>query len=108
LERAWNEAKLQSEREHVTPYIRNNSSSKGGNIFKSVNFEAPTNYNHIRMTVDEPEDLVTIVKLVDKLGVDQTWEVYTEYIINNIMEFKNQDILRNEGYLKSINNDNNG
>jgi len=106
LELAWNEAKLQSEREHVTPYIRNHSNFKGGNKFRSVNFDAPGNFNHIRMTVDEPKDLETIETLVTKLGKNQTWEVYTQYIINNISEFKNQDILRNEGYLKSINNDN--
>ncbi len=105
LEKAWKEAKLPSEREHVTPYIRNNSDIKGGNLFKAVHFQAPENYNHIRMTVDEPKDLDTIKLLVAKLGVEASWMDYTMYIINNIHEFTNQDIVRNEGYLKSLNND---
>jgi spore coat polysaccharide biosynthesis protein SpsF len=33
LQKAWEEAVLPSEREHVTPYIRNNSSVKGGGDF---------------------------------------------------------------------------
>lgn len=38
LKKAWENAKLQSEREHVTPYLRNNSDVKGGVILdrKSV------------------------------------------------------------------------
>jgi len=102
LEKAWKEAKLSSEREHVTPYIRNNSNLKGGRYFKSVHYSAPSNFNHVRMTVDEPKDLEAIEILVSKLGLEASWEVYTEYIINNIHEFKNQDIIRNEGYLKSL------
>lgn len=105
LEKAWKEAKLLSEREHVTPFIRNNSDIKGGNLFKAVHYKGSDNFNHIRMTVDEPKDLCAIKHLVSKLGVDATWKDYTEYIINNINEFDNQDIIRNEGYLKSLNND---
>ena len=106
LETAWNQSMLQSEREHVTPYIRNNSDFKGRGQFKSVNFDAPKNFNHVRMTVDEPSDLEAIDNLVAKLGKNQTWDVYTQYIIDNINEFNNQDIIRNEGYLKSIKKDN--
>lgn len=105
LQKAWEAAVLPSEREHVTPYIRNNSSVKGGVTFKSVHYSAPSNFNHIRMTVDEPKDLETIEILISELGLEASWEDYTEYIINNIHEFKNQDIIRNEGYLKSLNND---
>lgn len=105
LEQAWIEAKLSSDREHVTPFIRNNSNMKGGNIFKAVHFKSPSNFSHIRMTVDEPIDLEAIELLVSKLGTEATWQEYTNYIINHIKEFKNQDILRNEGYLKSLNND---
>ena len=35
LEKAWSETNLKSDREHVTPYIRNNSSYKGGTLLKS-------------------------------------------------------------------------
>lgn len=106
LEKAWREAKLPSDREHVTTFIRNNSDIKGGTNFKAVQYQAPVNFNHVRMTVDEPKDLDTIKHLVSKLGVNASWRDYTEYIIQNINEFYNQNIIRNEGYLKSLNNDN--
>jgi spore coat polysaccharide biosynthesis protein SpsF len=102
LEIAWKNAVLSSEREHVTPFIRNNSNFFGGTLFKALNFDSKTNYNHIRMTVDEPKDLVAIEHLVANLGKYQNWHEYTEFIINHISEFNNQDILRNEGYLKSL------
>ena len=105
LEKAWNEAKLTSEREHVTPFIRNNSDYKGGSLFKAKNFDAPQNFNHIRMTVDEPSDLETVQILIDKFGTDKDWMTYTQYIIENISLFKNQDTTRNEGYLKSLKED---
>ena len=105
LEKAWKYAMLPSEREHVTPFIRKNSDFKGGNLFKAVHFQAPDNYNQIRMTVDEPNDLDSIKLLVSKLGVEATWMDYTMYIMKNIHEFTNQHIVRNEGYLKSLDND---
>lgn len=107
LEKAWAEAKLISEREHVTPYLRNNSTFYNKNIFKSGNLDAPYNLNHLRMTVDEFIDLDAIKVLVSKLGINASWKDYI-FIMEGCPElFKNQNIIRNEGYLKSINNDRN-
>ncbi len=65
LEQAWNEASLQSEREHVTPYIWKNSSFKGGTLFKSNNYAEPnTQFEHIRLTVDEQRDFDLIQALI--------------------------------------------
>lgn len=104
LEKAWKEAKLPSDREHVTPFIKNNSDINGGNIFKAVHYRGNFNYNHVRMTVDEPKDLESIKILLSKLGPEASWVHYTDYLIRNSYEFKNQEIVRNEGYLKSLNN----
>ena len=54
------------------------------------------------MTVDEIEDFKTIQLLIEKLGYSLKWEVYADYIISNPLLFNNQNILRNEGYKKSI------
>lgn len=102
LEKAWQEAKLLSEREHVTSYIRKNSDCCGGALYKAMHYPAPFNYNKIRMTVDEPADLLAIQTLIAKLGSDEGWMTYTHYLINHPEEFSNQEILRNEGYLKSL------
>ncbi|CAM4200414.1 cytidylyltransferase domain-containing protein [Aquirufa beregesia] len=105
LEKAWQEAKLPSEREHVTPYIRKNTDFNGGTLFKAKNFSANANYNQVRMTVDEPSDLETIAMLISKLGMDQSWKTYADYIVENPEVFENQKIVRNEGYSKSLQKD---
>ena len=105
LKKAWENAKLQSEREHVTPYLRNNSDVKGGVIFNAINFPCDYDYSKIRMTVDEPRDFELIKILINKLGVDKSWKDYTNYIIENKLDKINDQIIRNEGLLKSLKND---
>jgi spore coat polysaccharide biosynthesis protein SpsF (cytidylyltransferase family) len=105
LESAYRLAELNSDKEHVTPYIRRNSSYCGGEVFKSDNFPNNSDFSKIRMTVDEPEDLEAIKTLVEKVGVSNTWQEYTDYIVNNLSSFSNQSIERNEGFKKSIKND---
>ena len=105
LERAWNDATLMSEREHVTPYIRNNSDLKGGELFTAHDVKCHSNFNSIRMTVDEKADLIAMRRLIDELGVASTWEEYVEYIIKHFDSIGNTDIIRNEGYQKSLTKD---
>lgn len=106
LEKAWKEASLQSEREHVTPYIRNNSDYKGGNLFSSVNYPCESDFSKVRMTVDESRDFDLIKILINKLGIDKSWKEYTDFIIDNNLAKVNDQIIRNEGLLKSLKNDN--
>lgn len=105
LEKAWNKAKTNTEREHVTPYIRNNSSFKGGSLFKSADYPAPENFNHVRMTVDEAIDLEVMQWLVEELGTDKDWLTYTKFMLANQNQLDNAHIQRNEGFLKSIKNE---
>lgn len=102
LAKAWNEATTNTEREHVTPYIRNNSNFKGGTLFQSADYPAPDNYNHVRMTVDEAVDLEVMQWLVDELGTDKDWLTYTKFMLANQDKLANARIQRNEGYLKSL------
>lgn len=102
LTQAWNEAKESHEREHVTPYIWKNSDFNGGNLFKSADLAAPSNYNAIRMTVDEPLDFEVVKLLIETLGTEKGWMDYTQFIMDNPELIKNADIIRNEGYLKSL------
>jgi spore coat polysaccharide biosynthesis protein SpsF len=105
LEAAWKNANLLSEREHVTPYIRNNSDFKGGSLFEAVNYPCNFDYSNIRMTVDESRDFELISVLVNDLGTDKTWLDYTNYIIQNNLNKINDSIIRNEGLLTSLKND---
>ena len=102
LKEAWKNAKLPSEREHVTPYVRNNSTIKGKEVFKGSIYPSEGHYNNFRITVDEPADLEAVKCLIAKLGTEEPWESYVQYIQNNLKEFKNQTIIRNEGMKKSL------
>lgn len=106
LEKAWNEAKLLSEREHVTPFIKKNSSFLGGVIFKSANLNSAENYNKVRLTVDEQNDFKVIEYLINTCGMDNSWMAYTNEYLNSQISALNSTIERNEGYKKSIKSDN--
>jgi len=58
LEKAWNEAKKDYEREHVTPYIIENPDK-----FKLLNVANDINLSHLRWTLDTKEDFefITVV-----------------------------------------------
>jgi spore coat polysaccharide biosynthesis protein SpsF len=105
LEKAWSEANKLSEREHVTPFIRNNSDLKSGNLFSAISYKNNTDYSKIRMTVDEKKDFELINKIISDLGSEESWLYYTEYIIKNDLANINGNIIRNEGYLKSLKKD---
>jgi len=106
LEKAWKNAKLLSEREHVTPYIRNNTDVKGGNLFFAINYPCDFDFSKIRMTVDEIRDFELIKILINDLGTDKSWLEYTNYIVQNNLTEINDSIIRNQGLLKSLKNDN--
>lgn len=109
LKVAWREAKKNSDREHVTPYIKDNSSFLLGQKFKSNNYPCNKNYYHVRLTVDEIEDFKVIEYLINKLGLDAEWRDYTEeYLNNNFISTLNKNIVRNEGFIKSIKSNFNG
>ncbi len=105
LEKAWQESQLLSDREHVTPYIRRNSTFFNENKFRSSNFYSSIDYSNVRMTVDEPEDFTVIENLINSLGLEKKWEEYVLYMMENDLTKINSKIIRNEGYLKSLKND---
>lgn len=107
LEKTWNEAVLPSEREHVTPYIKKNSTFNDINFFKSINiYSNNLEFENVRMTVDEPNDFEVIYKLIDKLGIEKNWKEYSElYLSDPKINSYNKNTIRNEGYLKSIKKD---
>jgi spore coat polysaccharide biosynthesis protein SpsF (cytidylyltransferase family) len=108
LEKAWKEAKLKSDREHVTAYIRNNSSYKGGKLFKSNNHGLKENYSHVRLTVDEAKDFEVIKLIIDALGAEEDWKTYADYyLLNENIKKINMSIVRNEGYIKSVSEEKN-
>ena len=106
LEKAWKEANLLSEHEHVTPFIKNNSSVMGGTLFKSFNVVNNVDLNEIRITVDEQRDFEVIKTLIEEVGIDKHCADYVAYLdAHKEVKDINSSIKRNEGYAKSLAND---
>lgn len=106
LEKAFQQAVLKSDREHVTPYIWRNSSVKGGNMFKSSSVRCNDDYSKYRITVDTQEDFKLVEDVIIHLGTDKRWLDYVQYLNEHpgVMSM-NERHTRNEGYQKSLKED---
>ena len=62
LEKTWKNAKKPSEREHVTPFIRDPQ-----NGFILINTEYQEDFSHLRYTVDRIEDLKLVKEIVKNI-----------------------------------------
>ena len=104
IEKAWKEAKLPSEREHVGPYI-----TKHPEIFKIKSIPFMQDLSFMRWTVDEEKDYLFVKEIFERLYKEGEM-FYTEEILAlikkepKLMEI-NSNIIRNEGYLKSLKED---
>jgi spore coat polysaccharide biosynthesis protein SpsF (cytidylyltransferase family) len=106
LEKAYKEAIIKSDREHVTPYIWRNSSIKNGTIFTSFNVSNPVDYSGLRITIDTEKDFILMEKLIEALGFNKTWQEYVAFLEENAnIKAINAEYTRNEGYAKSLKND---
>jgi spore coat polysaccharide biosynthesis protein SpsF len=101
LERAWHEARLRSEHEHVTPYIREHPE-----IFRAGNLTHKEDLSGLRWTVDEPQDLEFVCTVFKRLGTScGLAEVLS--LLQKCPELLslNTSIQRDKGYLKSLSED---
>jgi len=103
LQKIVRKAKLSSDKEHVTSYIRNHPKE-----FRIFNYENINDLSKFRWTVDEKEDLVFVKKIYNKMkpNVDFSMQSILKIISKepNISKI-NSKISRNEGYLKSVKRD---
>lgn len=104
IERAWREARLPSEREHVGPYIENNPQ-----YFKNGKLEKFSGLAHHRWTLDEPRDLAFLQEVFSRLYCDDHTFLAQDVLalLDREPELAsiNSNIIRNEGYLKSLQSD---
>jgi len=103
LERAWREARLPSEREHVTPYIKTSSQ------FRCGSYENLQDLSSLRWTVDEPEDFALVERIYGALfpanpefGMSEVLDYVQEH--PEILSL-NAHIARDEGYAQSLRDD---
>lgn len=104
LEQAWEQADLQSQREHVTPFIYQHP-----DLFKIGSFTNSIDLSELRWTVDEVLDF----KLVSAI-YEAIYPANPAFTTDNILEFLNKypewkhyntKYKRNEGYDKSLKED---
>lgn len=101
LECAWREAKLKSEREHVGPYIENHRE-----LFKTGGLKKFAGLSHHRWTLDEPRDYKFLQAIFSRL-----YRAGAPFLAPEVLALLdkepelmtiNGNIVRNEGYLKSL------
>jgi len=102
LEKAFENAHLASETEHVTPYIWKNP-----DIFKIKNIEAEKDYSNIRITVDYEDDYNLAKKVLKNFYPDILFGYKSIVSFIEGLNLQN-NIERNEGYKKSLKEDLNG
>ncbi len=104
LEDMWRKAVLQSEREHVTLYIKNHIDN-----YNVQDFVCKLgNLHDQRWTIDEPEDLQFIKALYKYFAPKWDFtmkEIYELLLVRPDIEEINKGFIRNEGLLKSLASD---
>ena len=81
LETAWNEAKKDYEREHVTPYI-----IKDPDKFKSLNVANDIDLSHLRWTLDTKEDFEFICTIYEKI-----YSKKQLFLMNDVLELLDRE-----------------
>lgn len=101
LQRAFDEARLPSEREHVTPYIH-----KHPDWFRIEHVKGDRDLSSLRWTVDEPADFVFVTQVYEALYPQNP--AFDTAAVLALLERRpelanlNGQFLRNEGYAKSL------
>ena len=101
LNKAWENAQLPSEREHVTPYFHNKEN------FKIINVENDKNISNLRLTVDRIEDFELIKQILNNISINP---IHLEDVLElfsrkpELIEI-NKHINHNEGFNKSLEED---
>ncbi len=101
LRRAWQEARLKAEREHVTYYIYTKMSG-----VRIGRVESPRDWSSLRWTVDEPADLEFVDQVYrilypknSEFGMQEVLELVVE---QTTLAGINEGIERNEGLRRSL------
>lgn len=95
LDRANSEAVEKTDREHVTPYLRDSKK------FSITTVESSTDYSHMRWTVDEPEDFEVVDKVISHFSPNLYFgwkDVLRLERSSPDIFINNKDIKRNEGF----------
>ena len=101
LKRTWESAQLPSEREHVTPYLRNERN------FKIINVQNDKNISSLRLTVDRIEDFELIKQILKNISINpiHLGDVLELFSRKPELIDINKHIDNNEGFSRSLKED---
>ena len=93
LHNAWLNSSEPYDREHVMPFVRKLAAGDSRKI------KSPIDHSHIRVTLDEPDDLVVIQEVFSYFGrTDFSYEELSQLIMDSPHIFTtNSHLIRNEG-----------
>jgi spore coat polysaccharide biosynthesis protein SpsF len=101
LENTWKNAKKPSEREHVTPFIRDPK-----NKFVLMNIKNSENFSNLRYTVDKIDDLKLVREIVKNISMRP---IHIQDIIKLYKQkpeiFKINKNIKHDGYKSSLKKD---
>tara|TARA_Y100000310_G_C20701081_1_gene829943 strand:- start:2217 stop:2978 length:762 start_codon:yes stop_codon:yes gene_type:complete len=102
LEKTWKNARLQSEKEHIIPYMEKNESN-----FNTIFIKNDNDHSKFRITLDWPDDLELLRIIVSRIDNRPILiQDVVKLLDNNLNLLKiNDGHNRDEGYLKSLKND---
>lgn len=102
LQHAYQNARLASDLEHVTPYIWTKP-----NIFNLFNFTNALDLSAYRLTIDYPVDLATTYKILNYFDGDiyvPAQNILREISTGSLL-LDQTCVIRNEGYINSLQSD---
>lgn len=103
LDKAWRQASLQSEREHVTPYMRTPSSG-----LRVGSWISSTDASALRWTVDHADDYEYVLSLVHAASPNEP-DAFDRFDLYRVIEASGlpsgAQHQRNEGYRQSLASD---
>mgnify|MGYP001159431975 FL=1 len=99
LKTIFNNANLNSEKEHVIPYVINNKEK-----FKILNLKNKENFSKFRVTLDWPDDLILLKKIVNDVKSRPILmdDIVSTFKKNPEYQKINSTHPRHEGYTKSL------
>ena len=101
LEKVWKNAKLPSEREHVTSFIRDKQ-----NGFNLLNIECQEDLSHLRYTVDRIEDLKQVKEIVKNISTRPILLTHILDLYKTKPEiFKINECVKHDGHISSLKKD---
>jgi glutamate-1-semialdehyde 2,1-aminomutase/spore coat polysaccharide biosynthesis protein SpsF len=103
LERAWREAQLPTEREHVTPYLRTSGCFRIAGVENDVDLS----HYHYRWTVDDAQDLKFVRAIYAELYQNDEEVFYMADVLKTLKQHPelartNAGTILNEGYYRSL------